>query len=185
MLRSALKFAAGAAAGVSLWMYLTPLYHSILVGAAEPILHFDRRLRHVEMVVADRRILARGGAGQPALPAVLIPADQLTYNVILLLGLLTTNRAPFRDRGAVRIALALSILAATHVIATAVAAEATYATKTAWGRERYAALEQDFWAALEYAYRLAGMFGIAFACWWMTRLSDSSEARTAPARPVA
>lgn len=170
MFRSGLKFVAGAAAGIVLWIYLTPAYNALLARASEPLLHLDRRLRNTEVLASDRRITARGDVEQPDLPPILIPADQLTYNIILLLGLFATNRAPLRDRGASRLAIAAAVLVVSHILATAVAIEATYATRTGeWGSRNYSAPEQDVWSALEYGYRLAGMFGIAFGCWWMTR----------------
>ncbi|HUP50462.1 MAG TPA: hypothetical protein VNA04_16935 [Thermoanaerobaculia bacterium] len=180
MLRSALRFAAGAAAGILLWLYVTPTYHVVLVAAAEPLMRADPRLRHAEVLPSHRRITARGGTERPELPAVLIPADQLTYNVILFLGLFATNPAPFRDRGVRRLAIALAILFATHALAVVAAIEATYATGTGpWGDRNYAPMEQDFWVALEYGYRLAGMFGIAFGCWWMTRQSAAVSSQEA------
>jgi hypothetical protein len=178
VLRSTLKFAAGAAIAITLWMVATPQYNALLAGIVEKIVHGDPRLRNVEVVAHGRRVIARGDGTEAGVPAVVIPADQLTYNVILLVGLFATNRAPLRDRGAARLALALAILVSTHVVALAVAMEATFATKTAeWGSQRYGPLEQDFWSALEYGYRLFGMFAVAFGCWWLTRVSGPSEGR--------
>ena len=180
MLRNALRFAAGAAAGIVLWIYLVPAYNVALAGATELLLRLDRRMRAVELVAAERRIVARGGREAPEIPAVVIAADQLTYNVILFLGLVATNRAPFRDRGAARLAAATAVLALTHVLAAAVSVEATYATRTGeWGSRSYTPLAQDFWTAAEYGYRLAGMFAIAFGCWWMMRESGGVTSRPA------
>ena len=186
MLRSGLRFAVGAAAGVMLWLYVTPSYSSLLAGVAGPIVRVDSRLRHAELLAPDRRVIARGGAGQPDLPGIVIPGDQLTYNVILFLGLFATNVAPLRDRGFLRLVIALLVLFATHVLALAVAIEATYANGTAgWGNRMYAPLEQDWWRAVEYVYRLAGMFGIAFGVWWMTRVNVPSADRKGRARSTA
>ncbi len=170
MLRSALKFIAGAAVGVFLWSWCGPLYNELLARAAEPIMRLDARLRNGEIAGAGPMINARGSEAQPDLPRIIIPADQLTYNVILLLGLFATNPSAFRNRGILRLAAVLAVLFLTHVLAVVVTVESTYATKLGpWSEAHYGALEQDFWAAAEYAYRLAGMFGVAFACWWVTR----------------
>ena len=102
----------------------------------------------------------------------LVPIAVAAVAIVLLLGLFATNRAAFRDRGLVRLLLAIAVLFATHVLALAASLEVTYATRTGpWGTSHYSPLAQDFWTALEYGYRLFGMFGIAFACWWMTRTS--------------
>ncbi|HEU4522776.1 MAG TPA: hypothetical protein VFT12_12285 [Thermoanaerobaculia bacterium] len=162
------------------------MYNRVLAAAAEPLMRIDARLRHGEILAPDRRILARGGDRQPGLPAVIIPADQLTYNLILLAGLFATNPAPLRGRGLQRFAIALAVLFVTHVLAVVVSLELTYATRTgSFGERHYSALEQDWWTAVEYGYRLVGMFGIAFGCWWLTRVSAVSADRTDRARSAA
>ena len=185
MLRSALKFGAGAAIAIVVWTWTIPTYNQILAVVAEPVMRIDPRLRHGEIQGADRKVNARGSETQPDLPRVIIPADQLTYNVILLIGLFATNPRPFRDRGVLRLALALLVLFATHVLALVISIESTYATRLGpWSNAHYGPLEQDVWTAIEFAYRLAGMFAIAFACWWLT-VSGSSADRKSPARSAA
>lgn len=169
MLRSALRFAAGAAVATALWLYATPLYNRVIAEIAQPIMRIDPRLRNAEIIVAERRLIARGNADQPHLPGVVVPVEELTYNVILLAGLFATNPAPFRDRTMKLFAYSLLILFATHVLATVISIEATYVTQTAWGATAYSTMESGFWRGAEFAYRLAGMFAIAFGCWWMTR----------------
>ena len=170
MLRSTLKFLAGAALGIFFWTWGGSLYNDALALLAEPLMRIDARLRNGEMNGAGSSIIARGSESQPDLPRVIIPADQLTYNLILLLGLLATNPRPFRERGLKLLGLALLLLFVSHVLAVVVSVESTYATKLGpWSESHYGPLAQDFWSATEYAYRLAGMFGIAFGCWWMTR----------------
>ena len=177
MFRSALRFAAGAAVATALWVYATPIYNRTIAATAEPLVRIDGRLRNAEIIDSGRRLISRGNAAEPHLPGVLIPADELTYNIILLAGLFATNPAPFRDRSMRMFSISLLILFATHVLATVVSIEATYATQTVWGRTAYSAFGRGFWRAAEFAYRLAGMFGIAFGCWWMTRVSGVSGVR--------
>jgi hypothetical protein len=175
LLTSALKFAAGAALGIVLWIYATPSYNRVLAACAGPVMRIDSRLRNAELVPNGRRVVGRGNSAGPGVPAVLIPADQLTYNVVLLLGLFATDRAVFRDRSLRRFLLALAIVFISHVLALVVSLELTYATRTGdWGTSRYSPLAQDFWSAVEYGYRLFGMFAIAFACWWLTREKKSN-----------
>ena len=177
MLRSALRFVAGAAIATVVWISGTPLYNALLSVVAEPIVQVDSRLRNVDIMANDRRVVARGNEAEPSVPGVVIPADQLTYNVILLLGLFATNGRGLRDRGFLRLLIALGVLFATHVLALVISLELTFATRTgAWGATRYTPFAQDFWTAVDYGYRLFGMFGIAFACWWVAR-ADARELR--------
>jgi hypothetical protein len=166
VLRKALRFTAGAALGVVLWLFATAGYNAILATFAEPLLRLDPRLRGAEVLSNGQRVTARGGDADPTVPGVVIPADQLTYNVVLLLGLFATIDGGFRDRWFLRLGMALAILFATHVLAVVISLELTFATRTgAWGAARYSPLAQDFWTAVEYGYRLFGMFGIAFGLW--------------------
>ena len=175
MLRSTLSFIAGAAIATLLWLFLTPQYNAALAAAARGIVQLDPRFSDLDVVASGRRIVARGGDARRNVPGVVVPADQLTYNVILLFGLFATNRAPLRDRGAGRFAVALIVLAATHVLATVVAIEATYATRTgAWGDGAFGEAARNAWSAIEYGYRLFGMFAIAFGLWWTARASDGA-----------
>ena len=62
-----------------------------------------------------------------------------------------------------------TILFVTHVFGLTASIQATYATQiSGWSERHYAAWEQDLWTAIDYSYRLAGMFAIAFALWWFT-----------------
>lgn len=153
MLRNALRFAAGFVAGILLWWYGTPLYARAIAAAMGPF-------SHGRIVAAGREISAGGGA----LPPVRIPFDQLTYNIVLFLALLAT----VHGRNAGRFAAAIAVLVASHVVFTAVDIMATYATRLgAWSNAHFNGFEQDFWMALDYGYRLGGMFAIAFACWFV------------------
>ena len=185
MLRSALRFIAGAIAGTLLWSWGGDAYHAVIARASEPVVNIDLRLRHAEVRGAGSKVNARGDDVEPSLPRVIIPADQLTYNIILFLALFAMNRELLTKESLKRFAFALAVLFAAHVLALAVSIEATYATRlSAWSEQHYRPLEQDFWTAAEYAYRLAGMAAVAFGCWWMT-LIGPSEGRRVREQPAA
>ena len=85
MLIRALRCLAGAAAGFLFWLYATPVYNDAIGAAATQILQVDRRLCGPRADSVDRNIFV-----QPRLcvaPNATIPADQLTYNIILLAAL--------------------------------------------------------------------------------------------------
>lgn len=174
MLRSALKFAAGATIGFLLWLYATPAYNVALAAGAH-ILYLDRRFANARIIAVGRRIEVL----PPAAPSRALPADELTYNVILLAGLFATNRDFFRDRNMRRFAASIAILVVTHWLALIVTIEADYAQRLAeWSEAHYGRIETFLWSEAEYFYRLVGMFGIAFACWWLS----SSESAPASGR---
>jgi hypothetical protein len=152
MLVKTLRFVAGLALGLLLWWYGTPSYNAMLADASEPLLRMDEDLRNAFTAAADRFISVSG----PDLRPVTIPGDQLTYNAILLFALFAT--LPLTRRVLAVFAASIAVLTITHVLAVVTSIQATYSR---------AAGMQDVWTWSEYMYRLAGMFGIAFACWWV------------------
>lgn len=177
MFRSALRFIAGAIVAIAVYVLLTPAYNVVLAVAAQPLVRIDSHLRHLELRAEERRIEGRGDEVRPDMPRAVIPADQLTYNIVLFAGLFATNRNVFRDRALRRLLIALLVLFATHVLAVVLSVESTYAAHIGeWSERNYSDGLQDFWSAAEYSYRLAGMFGIAFACWWLSEpFADKSR----------
>lgn len=155
MLRNALRFAAGAIAGALLWWYLAPAYDGAAVSAAAHLVHLDRRLADIDAVERGRWILLRSAGG--AFPTATLPGDQLTYNVILFLGLLATVRRPSWRR----VAIAVLILAASHVLTFAVAVESIYA-----GVRSPGSTETNLWLMAQLFLRVVGMLAVPFGCWW-------------------
>ena len=150
------------AAAAALWYNLTPLYDGAIAAAATPLLKIDPRFRAAHLTATDRIIKVTGG-----IPAADIPADQLTYNVILLVALFASNRRPLRDRNAVAFLASALIIAVLHVIAVVLSVESTYAARMgAWSDAHYGTVGYYLWLYAEIFYRLVGMFGVVFACWW-------------------
>ena len=164
MLRSALKFVIGAALGLIVWWYGTPAYNGVLAATAN-VIRADPRFRDARVIAVGRNVeVIRRGA-----PSRAIPADQLTYNIVLLAGLFATNARFFRDRNIRRLLLSIAIVMAAHWLALLVTIESEYAQRAGdWSEVHYTQPERYVWALAEYFYRLVGMFGIAFACWWLS-----------------
>ena len=91
-----LRFVVALIVAAVLWYNLTPLYDAFIAAAATPLVKIDPRLRGAHLAAADRIIKVTG-----SVPASNIPADQLTYYVILLVALFASNRKPLRDRNVV------------------------------------------------------------------------------------
>jgi hypothetical protein len=169
-----LRFLAGLVLASLVWHFATPLYNMALVWPSELLLKIDRRFEDADLVARGSRIAVRGERG--LIPPAVIPADQLTYNFILLVALFASNRRPLRDGNARAFFIALLIVLAVHPIALAVSIESTYANRLAsWSESHYGDGEARIWLNAEVFYRLIGMFGLAFGCWWVASSSRPAE----------
>jgi len=167
-MRTALRFTAGATIGLLLWLFATPIYNHLLATTAG-VIRLDPRFRDTRLIAVERVIEVQ----RPSMPARSVPADQLTYNIALLLGLFATNTRFFTDRNMRPFLVSLVILAITHWLALIVTIESGHAQRLGeWSEAHYSRGEAYVWALGEYFYRLVGMFAIAFACWWLS--SDGS-----------
>ncbi|PYQ60133.1 MAG: hypothetical protein DMF58_09215 [Acidobacteria bacterium] len=113
-------------------------------------------------------------------PTGTIPADQLTYNIILLGGLFA-----MRWRSVAAFLTSLFVVAVTHVLSLAVSVESAYARVGAWSERHYSSLEQDIWVSTEFWWRLVGMFAIVFVCWWLTQAPEQGRRREPRRRPAS
>ncbi len=165
MLLRALRFVIGAAIAFAIWWYATPAYDAVLCDVL--------RQFGVHGVAVNRVVrVARTGA-----PEIQVPADQLTYNFVLFIGLATA----VPTRKVWRLVIALFVLLAIHPAALAVTIEATYATRAgAWSTSHYSESAQQFWNAIDFLYRLGGMFALAFVCWYAATLGAREPQRETP-----
>jgi len=164
MLWRALRFIVGLVAGIAFWWKVTPLYNRLLSVVAEPLLHIDRRFAGAALLVLDRIVRVTSATD---LPVAHVPADLLTYNVILLFALFATNDRPWRLTNLRAFAISMVVLAGVHVAGLLISIESTYALRLGdWSEAHYGSIAQNVWLMLELFYRIVGMFGAAFACWW-------------------
>ena len=158
MWRDALRFLAGALAGALLWWYAAPVYDAFVAAAAEPVLRVDARFHDADTAERGRWILVRSATGRFRMGT--LPADQMTYNVILFLALIATVRRP-RWR---RVAIAVAVLFVSHVLTFVVGVESLYASGR--GAE---STEANVWMMANLFLRVVGMLAVAFGCWWWVR----------------
>lgn len=162
MLRKIARFTLGSLIGLLLWVYGTPVYAQFV--------SFCLRGGGARLIPNGNEIYVLG----PGLPPAHIPFEQLTYNVILFCGLFAMVVPAWR-----RLIIATVVLVLSHIAATAISVAATYATRMgAWSDAHFMAWQQDLLTALDYSYRLGGMFAIAFACWYLAADIDKSDHRT-------
>jgi hypothetical protein len=171
MLLRALRFLAGLALGVWVWWAATPAYNYVLAPSTQLLLHVDRRLADAVLVPQDRKIFITSAT---PLPTATMPADQLTYNVILLLALFAMNERPWRLANIRGLAIALAILFVSHCIGLIISIESTYAMRQGvWSDQHYGDAAANFWLTAELVFRIVGMFGVVFASWWALSHSKS------------
>lgn len=145
----------------------TPQYNRALALVTQPLLHVDRRLKDAVLIPQERAIFITSAT---ALPTATIPADQLTYNVILLLGLFAANAQPLRVRNLRALAIAAAIVFAFQALGLIISIESTYALRQgAWSEQHYSDAAGNFWLTAELIFRTVGMFGVVFAAWWSKR----------------
>jgi hypothetical protein len=167
MLRTAAKFTLGALAGLLLWWYLAPAYGSMLAWTATRILRVDSRIHDLRPVEKGRWIFLESES--LTAPSATIPADQLTYNVALFLGLVAASeRQLFRKRKLGAFAIGTLLLAVSHVVTFVFSIESTYAVSEPFG-SRYGVVESNIWFFGIMFLRLVGMMALAFACWIFVR----------------
>lgn len=174
MLLRALRFLAGLALGVWIWGATTPAYNHILAPATEVLLHADRRLADAVLVPQARKIFVTSAT---PLPIATMPADQLTYNIILLLALFASNERAWRLPNLRALGIAIVILFLSHCIGLVISIESTYAVRQGvWSEQHYGDAAASFWLMTELVFRIVGMFGVVFATWW--GLSHSKSVST-------
>ena len=171
MLLRALRFLAGLALGVSIWWAATPAYNYLLAPATQLLLHADRRLAAAVLLPQERKVFVTSST---PLPTATMPADQITYNIILLLALFASNDRPWRLANVRGLAIALLILFVSHCIGLLISIESTYALRQGvWSEQHYGEAAASFWLTTELVFRIVGMFGVVFASWWALSHSKS------------
>jgi len=168
-MRNVLRFLAGALAGALLWWYAAPAYDAFAGAAAEPLLRLDKRFHDLDTAARDRWVIVRSAGGHFRLGE--LPADQMTYNVILFFALIATVRRPRWWR----VAAAVAILFVSHVVTFAVGVESLYAS----GRDP-SSIEANVWMMASLFLRVVGMLAVVFGCWWFLRTNGDrvSERRS-------
>ena len=168
MLLRLARFLAALIVAAVVWLYLTPAYNQVLATAANGLLKLDRRFAEAHVIASDRLIKVVRATRLSEFPAADIPADQLTFNIILLVALFASNRAPLRDRNVVAFLLSTIVVLALHPLAVVLSIEATYARRMgAWSEAHYNTFAAYAWSYGETFWRLIGMFGVVFICWWI------------------
>ena len=158
-----LKLLVGLVAGIAFWTVALPPLTTVVAAVVNPMIRVDRRFRQSDVSAGGETIHVNGTK------PLEIRADQITYNLILLVALFAANRSPLSRANLVRFLLSLAITCAAYFVAVFVWIEAGYATVFgAWSETQYSRAEATVWVALQYLYQVVGMFAIVFLCWWIS-----------------
>jgi hypothetical protein len=156
---------------VWIWWAATPAYNHLLAPSTQLLLHADRRFAEAVLVPQERKIFITSAT---PLPTATMPADQLTYNIILLLALFASNDGSWRFANVRGLVIALLILFVSHCIGLVISIESTYAMRQGtWSDQHYGDAAANFWLTAELVFRIVGMFGVVFASWWALSHSKS------------
>jgi hypothetical protein len=174
MLLRVCRFIAGLAVGVAVWWAAAPAYNHVLAPASQILMHADRRLADLVLVPQERNVFVTSST---PMPTATIPADQLTYNIILLLALFASNERSCNLANLRALAIALVIIFASHCVSLVISIESTYALRQGgWSEAHYGNAAANFWLMAELVFRIVGMFGVVFVAWW--GLSHSKSVST-------
>lgn len=167
-MRVLLRGAAGFAASLALWWGAMPIYARVLAAVAEPVLRLTERPAATRLHADGRLLVIERSDFPPTSDRPAVQADELTFNVILLVTLAASSGRLLSDRGLARLAAALGILAVIHVMAVVVAVKSVYALRLgAWSAAVYGALSRHLWAGASHFYRFVGVFAAPFLLWWL------------------
>jgi hypothetical protein len=175
-----LRGAAGFALSLGLWWAATPGYDGFLAAVAEPILRLLESPPATRLSTEDRRIIVDRSDFPADSPRPALPADNLTFNVVLLGTLAATTRGVFSDRGIKRLAVASGILVAGHVASLVCAVKSIYALQLGeWSTAHYGPVARNLWATAAHFDRFVGSLALAFLLWWML-VRPAGEAKGEP-----
>ena len=166
------KGAAGFLAGFVVWWALSTPYARLLASLSESLIRAVER-PPVTHVIADGTELTIDRDDFPrASPRPGLLLMDLTANIILLTTLFAVARRPLNDRNVRGLLLASLSLVVVHVAAVVVNVQSIYALRLGpWSERNYGPVARNFWGAGAHFYSIVGVFGSAFALWWLFRPS--------------
>jgi hypothetical protein len=185
-LKPAARALVGFAAGLALWWAATPAYNRLLAGFAEGLVRAVERPRATRLYAEERRVVIDRADFPSTSDRPSLPADDLTFDVILFLALAATTPGLFRDRAVRGALVSLAILFALHVLALVAGVEGFYATRLgAWSAAHYGAFTRNLWATATHFWRFVGCYAAAFLLWWFlvrATVTDDAAPAASPSR---
>jgi hypothetical protein len=164
--------ATGFLLGLLFWWALSSTYARLLASLSEPLIRMAERPPVTRLIADGTELTIDRSDFPPASPRPGLLLMDLTSNIILLTTLFAVNRKPMSDRNVMGLLLASLALVLVHVAAVVTNVESIYALRLgAWSDRNYSSAAQNFWGAGAHFYSVVGVFGTAFALWWLFRPS--------------
>ncbi len=177
------KGAAGFLLGLAFWWALSAPYARLLASLTEPLIRIAER-PPVTRLIADGTELTIDRDDFPrSSPRPSLLLTDLTSNIILLTTLFSVARRPLRDGNIGRLLLASLGLVVVHIAAVVMNVESIYALRLGpWSERNYGPIARNFWGAGAHFYSIVGVFGSAFALWWLFRPAPVEGSYQTPQR---
>jgi len=164
------KGAAGFVAGFVLWWALSAPYARLLASVSETLIRLAERPAVTRLAADGNEMVIDRDDFPRASPRPGLLFTDLTANIIVLTTLFAAARRPLNDRNMVGLLLASLSLVVVHVAAVVVNVQSIYALRLgAWSARNYGPVARNLWGAGAHFYSVVGVFGAAFALWWLFR----------------
>lgn len=179
-----LKGAIGFAIGLAVWGGLSAPYTRFLAACTGSVARLSEHPA-ITQITADGTTMIVDRMDIPvsrSSPRFGVESTDLTFNFVFLITLFAASPRTFADRNVAGFTLAAVALVFVHVAAALSFVEAYYASSFgAWSESHYGYIAQHFWLAAPYFYSVVGVYGSAFALWWLFRPpSVASQSLPAP-----
>jgi hypothetical protein len=162
------KGAAGFVAGFVLWWALSSPYARFLASVSETLMRLTERPPVTRLAADGTELVIDRDDFPRASPRPGLLLTDLTANIIVLTTLFAVARRPWSDRNILGLALASLSLVVVHVAAVIVNVQSIYALRLgAWSERNYGPVARNLWGAGAHFYSVVGVFGAAFALWWL------------------
>jgi hypothetical protein len=166
------KGAAGFLAGFIVWWALSSPYARLLASVSETLMRLAERPPVTRLAADGTELVIDRDDFPRASPRPGLLLMDLTANIIVLTTLFAVTRHPVSDRNMIGLLLGSLSLVVVHVIAVIVNVESIYALRLgAWSERNYGPVARNLWGAGAHFYSVVGVFGTAFALWWLFRPS--------------
>jgi hypothetical protein len=167
--------------GLLIWGELTPSYNIAIASGAQGLMRTFERPAVTRLHPNGSEIIVERDDFPPRSKRPGLPADDLTFNIVLLCALFAANPTTFSTSNVVRFGLALLILFLVHIVAFIAKVESLYALELGpWSAAHYGPIARNFWSGSSHFYRIVGVYAAAFLTWWMLRPSPSAGPADAP-----
>jgi len=165
--RSAVRLAAGFAAGLAFWFAFSAPYERAVAAAAQAVTRLLESPPTTTLAAEKGEIRVDRADFPPDSPRPGLPAADLHFNFVMLAALFALTPKPQSGANVARFAAAAGLLFVVHVAALCMQVQSVYATSLGpWSEAHYGPVARNLWAGGFHFYQVAGRFAAPFVLWW-------------------